>query len=215
MSNALKTRIKELKTQLLSVQPQLTELARCEQTLANNEAFEKLSPAKKRVSIAQDVLAQIKAKKYFAKQETYVNIVGDKQLDDAESHTFEFYDQAYARDAQIALVNDELSCNVCALGALITSTVKIDDKCSIRELTQIRRGRVAHGRLLKYFGHKQLGLIETAFERDSTFAVEWRCSKPSIKAALDFGKKRVNTTARLKAIMQNIVDNNGQFVPTK
>jgi hypothetical protein len=150
-------------------------------------SFDRLSPEAQRVAIAKDVLAQIEAKKLMAKRGTYVSV-------EPEDITKEFKDTDQVRDLFAA----SKKCQACAVGSLFMSAVGLHDKLTINQAPLYLSGRfgVGHsgcyGYLTMFFSEKQLEMMETIFEGTSGSA-----------------------TARLKSLMENVIENNGQFVPTR
>ena len=192
-----------------------------EQIEKNNAEFKKATPAQKRVLIAQDVIAQIKAKRFIAESGIWAipsykdNVV----LDGDES-------------VQKLFATKELeSCNVCALGGLFMScanlnntTTSDDLNCEADSLGEIiSEGRDISNGLHKFFSKKQLMLIEIYFERNQGYFTNCNVEFDSrFLKSIDFDHVRSfgekyggDDNKRLKAIMENIVANNGTFVPNK
>jgi hypothetical protein len=153
-----------------------------------------------RVAIAKDVLKQLPA--LNPSKGTYVyKPNGNKNLhpnDQAQQHI------------------DQISedCQVCALGACFLSYIRLFNKITVDEITYIENSidpahHTVKNALREHFANEQLALIEAAFEgfrspADTTAVV---------KVIEDFYNKHPNPKKRLKAIMQNIIDNNGEFKP--
>jgi hypothetical protein len=92
---------------------------------------------------------------------------------------------------------DGVQCYVCALGAVFAVAVERDAvECS--NVFSYREGAM-RGALAPYFDFGQLRMIEAAFE-------EWSYEK-------EFGDQYEDDAERMIAIMQNIIDNDGTFVP--
>ena len=70
-------------------------------------------------------------------------------------------------------------------------------------------------KLRQFFEPKQLAMIEAAFEISSAYVgKEGQDSDQGIHASIEFGRgSPQDSRARLTAIMQNIVDNKGEFRP--
>lgn len=132
-------------------------------------------------------------------------------------------------------------CEVCAKGAMSLGYVDIFNELDLQSLTIKDDEEMVVDELLKYFSQEQLDLIEMAFEQRLVLGYyvcdypwadkmatrekvkfskedkEWdECdvSKiPTVNKALKFGARFKNDRNLLKAIMQNIIDNEGTFIP--
>lgn len=191
-----------------------------------NRAFEKASPAKKRVMIAEDVLAQLKAEKMSATGGTYVTLwMGDNyELTDSNEDIKQNYDK----------IN---SCSVCALGACIMSATKFANHVKFEDIKfdNALKSKRVKSLLTGIFDKKQIYLIETAFEgfneydydedkpeneRIIIFAINaLKVKRNSLtdeekKACRKIYEKYIDDeNGRLKAIMKNIIKNKGEFKP--
>jgi hypothetical protein len=181
---------------------------------ANNVLFDKASAAQKRVLIARDVIARVKAKTYTPVTQSWVKI----EEDNAEDSSL-----------QKALIEKTVKCNCCALGGLMLSCVAFKDQMEIDEAESsldfsVVWEEVSESQIGNYFSSKQLQLIEGAFERGEgffrpkdSFNPEWDDEDGSFiggetfKRAIAFGEKYKSEKDRLIAIMENIIENNGQF----
>lgn len=140
----------------------------------------------KRVEIAKDVLSQIAAERIVACPGQYIDT-----------------------DAR---------CQVCALGSMFR--VLVDDAAFEVTKTKNVSKQLADIRevLLDHFSSEQLGLIECAFEGAVGYInvddYEDTDDLPAeVESALAYADKYEDPQDRLVAIMQNIVDNDGMFVP--
>ncbi|RJQ25713.1 hypothetical protein C4577_04945 [Candidatus Parcubacteria bacterium] len=142
-------------------------------------------------------------------------------------------------NAQRFIAKIEKNCGVCALGSMFLSYIRKLDDVKVKDLTlqynhhskpifRVERKGVLDFKLREIFSEKQLLMIESAFERRSMCSnapdnydnSDW--SKgfgydrvPNyIAEAINFGREFVEAKDRLQAIMQNIIANNGEFVPT-
>lgn len=153
-----------------------------------NAEFAQMSLMQQRVAIAQDVINQLNARKFKATTGVYVRA------------------NKWAQ---------EESCQVCALGALAVSVADgaMFDKYG---------GYTDYGsnqsdcrlQLSSFWDEKELDEIEAAFER---WVLRDQMTGEEIH---NFSYKRLepgspwrNSEERMKCIMQNIVDNNGEFRP--
>lgn len=173
-----------------------------------NAAFKRLSASAKRVAIAKDVLAQLAARKYRATCGTYVdgldvsqNVADDVQL-------------------QEIVAGQQESCDVCGIGSVFLSAVRLGDNLKVGDALYDRDydanfdESVMADKVREYFEPAQLALIETAFERSRIgMSEDWHEDDDAMERALKFGSRYRSDTARLKAIMENIVENKGVFKP--
>jgi hypothetical protein len=181
-------------------------------TAERNKAFGKLSPARQRMAIARDVLAQLATGKIVAESGTYF-----------DSLTFKV--RGAGTQLQKSLQQME-SCDVCAIGSLFV--------CGVLKANALTAGEagvsgdyigsgIMTSYLSRFFTREQLGLIESAFETDTGYAES--PSSLSARDAVRFGN-HVNDLAdqlnadnydeiKLQLIMQNIIKNKGTFVPTQ
>lgn len=172
-----------------------------------NAAFKRLSASAKRVAIAKDVLAQIAARKYKARCGIYVdglqmaNVPEDAQL-------------------QEIVAGQQESCEVCGIGSVFMSAVRLGDNLTVGDAVcdagfdnSVDEG-VMSRKVREYFAPAQLALIETAFEKMQVGVSEgWHEDGDATERARKFGQRYRSDTARLKAIMTNIVENEGVFKP--
>jgi hypothetical protein len=191
----------------------------------NNAAFKKATKAQKRVMIAQDVLAQIKAKRYVAEQGTWAL----PKFSDNFCNT----DPTGKESVQQLFASKEIeSCNVCALGGLFMSCTNLNNHTTydqfnsenddIGSLISYEEG--LSNELDVFFSKNQLTLIEIYFENgEGYFSIDNETVDTGSRfyKSIDFdhvnsfNDKYQNDDDRLKAIMKNIVENNGTFVPEK
>lgn len=135
------------------------------------EEFDALSPVCKHVVIAQDVITQLDAGRYQAKEGVYVQSLKD--------------DDDFDRKRSDLLL--EQDCKVCAVGGVFLSLARLSHR--LMPCTDL------HEALLPYFG-EAIHTIEAAFEQfEETDAFD---SFEYVGPA--------NPTARLRAIMENIVE---------
>lgn len=171
-----------------------------------NSEFKRLTKPQKRVAIAEDIIAQVRANNYKAKAGRYISLKGDYKLNDKSS-------------AQEALIENKIKCTVCGIGSLFCSLIKFENKATIEDLRDVHlgvhdwddRGRV---RLHKYFSKEQLSLIESAFEKSDGYGT-YIINIDEEELAATFAKRNKIRKADdlLIAIMENIISNNGLFKP--
>lgn len=149
--------------------------------------IEDMTLVEQRISIAKDVIAQIKAKKYFIVSNTgYVSLDQKNIL------------LAGTDPAKRKLAPKVKACTVCALGAMFIADISKDKKYSFEDAglgvedDYIERATITK-RLGQYFTNKQMNYIEEYFEYNAGWMTD---------------------DERLTAICQNIIDNNGNFDPS-
>jgi len=163
--------------------------------LINKTEFNKLSAAQKRVAIAKDVLLRIKKKNIKQYQ-------GDFFLN--KEDIFEELDE---KDSIQDAINSS-QCEVCAKGALVCSWVGNFNKVKKEDIESFEVNLVfedaAPKGLVKLFGRDMLDSIEYNFEGED---YAWTSHNALRKG---YNKKYNNN---LRAIMQNIIENEGKFIP--
>ena len=177
-----------------------------------NAEFKKANKAQKRVMIAQDVLAQLKAKRYVAESGCWVqaNYNSTATLADAK-HTDSVKELFAEKKIE--------SCNVCALGGLFMSCTNFNNNTLLEDLDDVSEdlGNLINeeeklsNKLNKIFSTPQLKLIETYFEANGGYFRDYD-EDNRIEA---FYNKHPSDKKRLQLIMENIVENEGTFVPAK
>lgn len=177
--------------------------------------FDKMSPAKQRVSIATDVIARIKARQLFAEQGKFVDMdninINDKTDKKADLKTF--------------FENKNNTCEVCAKGALFVCHTAIVNDFKVADFSKrdgsfekVQAGFKLNSKEMKrlepIFGKKQLTLIETAFE-GSTMNHNIKITAPELAGCLVIYNRRDDDSKRLTAICGNIIKNKGEFLLPK
>jgi hypothetical protein len=201
--------------------------------------FSRLTKAAQRIAIAQDIIAQLKAKKAIAKSNVFLAFNGISEEDAGDLCLT-------LREVRSKVEN----CSVCAIGAIMLSQLNINGDIGLDQAnTYCHNGNFAVDArkeysvenelspyVTKYFKADQLQKIEIAFElgggafyiqdylRGERSEPSWEefnnefnngvvISEQDARDAVKFGKRYKNITNRMIAIMQNIIDNNGEFVP--
>ena len=177
-----------------------------------NAEFKKANKAQKRVMIAQDVLAQLKAKRYVAESGCWVQANYNSAVPLA--------DIKYKDSVQDLFAEKTIeSCNVCALGGLFMSCTNFNNNTLLEELDDVSEDlgnlideeEQLSNKLNKIFSTNQLKLIEMYFEANGGF---FREDDEDNRIGV-FYNKNSSDKKRLQLIMENIVENNGTFVPEK
>lgn len=177
----------------------------------HNAEFNALPDNKKRVAVAQDVIDAIDAKVFNAK--------GGRCIRFATGYN----PTALAGDFQLKLMAEMPECSCCAKGALLMAKTIRGNNVTVNESDLIDGdyndscyiGGVSQ---LDCFSREQLDLIEAAFEQ-TTMYVDCDDDNPlrDTKRLRDASRAYLDDAyedddVRLKAICQNIIDNDGEFV---
>ena len=170
--------------------------------------FEELSKPEQRVAIAKDVIKHLNTGKIKATVGTYFeNSFIDK-------HLYKLSDENKNVELQTLLEKDDVKCKVCALGGMFVVDVLNNDHLLVGKKERDIDSYLERKRLKKYFSTSQLSLIENSFEKmnivDPT-SNNWSVNYDGV----EFGKKFKSPKDRLIAIMQNVIDNKGTFIPPK
>jgi hypothetical protein len=167
----------------------------------SNAAFEKLSPKNKRITIAKDVIAQLKSGYLNAlSSNAYVGI-------DADNISSEFYGESDNELELKDVFDNEEQCTVCGIGSLFVCAVKRMDKLKVSKLDGGGVSQsLVHEYLKGFFSILQLNAIENAFENYGSPGGNYF---DSIQEYLDTCNDPDNE--RLKLIMENIVKHDGEF----
>lgn len=190
--------LQDIENEIAAIEPiqkRLNELL-AERTRIKNEQFAAMTPAEKRVALAQDVIMQLNAELIIAEQGTYLSLHEENSL----------------------------KCDACALGSLfICSVTKPELALDIDVVVDMSDRESMQDHLGGIFDPAQLDMIETAFEMDSYMKypkgldVDDESAVTAfndlINKTIEFGRKYVYDKARLIAIMENVVANKGTFVP--
>lgn len=154
-----------------------------------NRRFNKMTPERKRITIAKDTIAALKTKKIIAETGEYLGssyrLNGDK-------------------------LPNNYRCSACALGSMFVGlTTRVKD-LSVKKPEAVLSA--LHIELKPYFSRIQLYAIEAAFEYRRIMHTYIIGSALATCCHL-FGSSYPDDDERLVAIMQNIIDNNGEFKP--
>lgn len=175
-----------------------------------NKKFNSLDTMGKRVLIAKDVIAQIKAQRYVAST-TYFGI--DNYLKEIK----------FDKSLQKQLPN--ITCRVCAIGSVFTSFVKYKNKYTVGEVNEFAGVQMADI-LSDFFDRKTLGLMELAFENfghmhfdeggcefESGILIGHEDEVDENEVCEAKAMYSYDQTETLLKIMNNIIDNKGEFIP--
>jgi hypothetical protein len=191
-----------------------------------NRRFQKLTGPQKRVRIAKDVLAAIAAKRIVARTGYYLNL--DLSFE-AEHDSGKYVGNSLTPVEEFAENN---VCSACALGSMMICLASRTNDMKVGQLTSTAMAFEAiRNKLTSVFADSQIALIESAFddaaltpekfglygdmkfmEQQETAREWWRTAFP-IAEKDRRGPNASNAEERLVAIMRNIVQNDGTFVP--
>lgn len=176
--------------------------------------FSGLSKAQKRVALAQDVVDQVRAKRFVPERGTWC------EFDDSE-----LSELPTTSGLQQAFIEKKLEkCEVCALGALMMSTVLFKNKVTVGDMQDSsvlhydgwsEADEKAVNQLHSIFPEAQLRLIELAFELGGGYFY-WNEPESVLDEdtrAVKFGRRYKSENTRIVGIMNNIIKNNGTFKP--
>lgn len=169
------------------------------------------------VEIAKDVLAQLKVKKFIATSGDYCSLY---EKNDELGYCYGTYIDVKTSAKELFRNNKKVFCRVCALGSLFMSYVNLKNKKTVEEINRFHPHNGPNDEntkiLLNIFHPADLIMMETVFEigevsqdlsgdRDTV-------SKDIIQMCEDYGCGFDDEDSRLKAIMKNIIRNNGRFI---
>jgi len=177
--------------------------------MASSRKFETLTPRGKAARVAHDVLQQIRINKLRALRGAYIIATLSRTI------------EVGTPVCSLLDTSNSYSCEVCALGGLFMGLAMNDKSIKVKyrlysyesfaEPTDFKH------RLTGIFAPNQLNMIESAFEVQNMIqgrAVDLLdAGSPDIVAAIKFGKRYRSDSNRLRAIMNNIVENRGIFRP--
>ena len=160
-----------------------------------------------RMQLAQDVIDQLDAKRFIPKEENYFSLTA--------SQKGKFLDGMKHDGAETLKALKK--CEVCQIGALMVAAVERHDALPINKLFigATMNTDTVRSYLKKLFTKQQLSLMQSAFMQ-SAFTMPWQVPYTGrTTRAIDFGNRFKRTGERMRAIMQNVIDNKGTFKPEK
>jgi hypothetical protein len=188
--------------------------------------FDKMTPGKKRMTIAEDVISQVKSRRLLAKTGYWGYATFEPQIDEDGC----LIDNPEMSLQALLITPAVKKCHACGLGSAFLSVIRLHNEFDIND-SEAKRGYYDIDRnqelqfaiIIEFFGIRNVHLIETAFEC-RWGGIDFRVNKPyededehpteeQIDAAVRFGKKFRSHNNRLIAIMQNIIDHRGDFKP--
>lgn len=159
-----------------------------------------MASPKKAVAVAEDVLVQLRKRKntIIPHQGTYLETDAEFTDEQLDGHDL----QEYVDKVQKA------DCKVCAVGAAVMSKARLFDNVPADVVVVADD---IHGHLFDVFDENTVALMECAFEQSDSFSTGQ--SEKHLEAAIEFGERYEDDKERLRAIMKNIIENNGKFKP--
>ena len=160
---------------------------------------------KARVEIAKDVIAALALNRLVANRGSYLRLSQN------------------AKDGSLREQLPNVDCEVCGIGACFVALVARNNDFNLNltsvmydDFLEIHNVSDAHmEQLHEYFDDYQLGAIECAFEQTEQPITRLvgvnDCEL--FQNALEFGERHIDSENALIAIMQNIIDNDGEFIP--
>lgn len=169
--------------------------------------FLSLPKADRRVAIAKDVIAQIRAQKYVGLQGTYVNSTKLEEILESEEVSMTESDK---------IIQKLGKCQVCARGAMFLSRMKkrpenVEQSSFVMKLDSFAEPEKEYD---YEFSGPQLDAIESAFEGIEMGELYTNEDAEYIEDCISFCEGVKDDNDRLLMIMQNIIDHNGTFVPS-
>ncbi len=177
------------------------------------KSFSRLSAAHKRMAICQDALDQIKAKKFLIARGKWCD------FDDVEGPVVEMkFDQEALLSGKAVHTVSVPSCNVCALGAIMCSSVRLGNVATLENSSDQSD---VWKQLKKYFSGIQMTMIEACFERrinEGDSPCRFGGAELTESQARSVGTFAAefyedDEEGLAIAILNNIIQNNGTFKP--
>ncbi len=186
-----------------------------------NALFNKMTPAQKRVAIAEDVREQIKKEKYVPTSGVYVEL--------NEFSVPEGQEDSLAEKQLCEIINGLPNCDVCARGAMFVSGLRVFNSLRVKDVKDYESlfygDNILGSDIISpyenlFFDKKQTSLMEICFEAVSIDEgnnhpddfCSTRISKKDIDAALRYGQSFSEDNDRLDEIAKNIIRNKGDFI---
>lgn len=166
------------------------------------EEFNALPKNEQKVLIAKDVIAQVLAKKYVAKQNQYIEVkMKGKTYQSPSSY------QVENLDIQKALPEIE-KCRVCAIGSCILSIAKFKNSLIFREVSNTQMVQTetskARNKIGTVFNKSELAKMEAIFENGKSYM--YYLSDNEKQTCAKIYSKYKSQEKRLLGIMEHIVE---------
>ena len=169
------------------------------------ENFNSLPDNEKRIALAKDVIKHLNTKKIIVSQ--YIGYI--------RNHEIIIQIGDYVADKgklpELQPLLKEHVCQVCALGAMFVSDIMNRNKYKMDSLGFYDLSLSSISERLTFFSERQLELIEAYFEGGRTISF----LDENHEEAIYFHSINPNSQKRVIKIMENIINNNGEFIPEK
>ncbi len=172
-----------------------------------NRRFRAKTKQQQRLAVIKDAINQLKAGKFIAAS-TYFEFPAS-----TANAIYWANNRREDRSAvELCSLVEQAKCEVCGIGSLFVSAVRLDDQFKIYPVAGVNRSQEVR-KLTPWFDRKQLDLIETHYEggkggaSDNSWYASHRYSK--VVGGKETPKKR------LLMILENMLSNNGKFNPHK
>ncbi len=173
-----------------------------EKIKSENEAFEKMTKAEKRVVIAKDCLLRIELEQIVPERNKFCRLAGE-------------YEYSSKSIQETLNTTNKLVCSACAKGSLFMSYIGRVNKTNFTDIDNDNSKRDSdHKKLQEIFTLKQLSLIEYVFEGSQYIYSDNKDKNiihDSSKMVAFRSKYEYNDELTLKAICENIIKNKGTF----
>lgn len=188
----------------------------------NNLIFDQLSPAEKRVAIAEDCITRIKIKQIEARQGSFIResdfYGGIGFHENGDMFKKPNYMEQYQNEVKDIINSSPITCSACAKGALFISYVGRVNNVN-RVYDSVNIDNAEHKKLLELFSAEQLSLIELAFEGYQYLTHDENHCRIQLdldvrESARELAYSITDTNERLIAICENIIENKGEFIPS-
>lgn len=176
-----------------------------------NYRFKKMSPERQRVTIAKDVIALLLAEEITAKKGVYMELDNGIETKFWPDGGLSAPLDKTGKVQLHKLIESSETCDVCGIGACFVAAVRRADNLQVKDLRFSGDDGAMRRYLQQWFSLDQISLIEAAFEKKFVYYAGNNTQKGF--RAEDFGKDYAEDGPRLQAIFQNIVDNDGEFIP--
>ncbi len=174
--------------------------------------FYRLSKKDKRIAILKDVLSLIRYNKIDVETGVYCDLELPKYK--VDRYSYEDSKTPKVKELENSQLNKliqsrQVKCTVCAKGALFLGHVDKTNHLKLGETDYNVGEYEIMNKLDNLFDHFNIDLVEVAFECSNSGYLGYNLSTK----AVNFGKKYDDDTERLKAIIKNMIKNEGIFIP--
>ncbi len=166
-----------------------------------------------RVAVAKDVRLQIAGQKLNLICGAYLHFdtdLGNTLVSFNYTNGYTLNGISPTDNAQEHIEQIQASCKVCARGALVLSKVRLLNNATVSDLLATHDDVENGNFLADLFDTETFSRIEAAYMQDSSFGSLFDGLKDE---AAEFGWAIDDEDARLDAIMANLIENNGEFIP--